>query len=95
MVVKWTPLITPSGQSASEATLCLYSLSGKMSYRQISWDLEATRLGIIMIVSLWNLTGMSAAALSSAAAEVPVKFQSDWNGLHPNLAASRLHGNFW
>ena len=29
--------------------------------------------------------------LDRAAAEVPVKFQSDWNSLNPNLAASRLH----
>ena len=29
--------------------------------------------------------------LDSAAAEVPVKFQSDWNSLKTNLAASRLH----
>ena len=28
--------------------------------------------------------------LGSAAAEVPVKFQSDWKSLNPNLAASRL-----
>ena len=28
--------------------------------------------------------------LGSAAAEVPVKFQSDWKNLNPNLAASRL-----
>ena len=39
----------------------LYSLSGKTSYRQISWSLEAARLGVIMIVSLWNLAGISAA----------------------------------
>ena len=29
--------------------------------------------------------------LGRAAAEVPVKFQSDWKSLNPNLAASRLH----
>ena len=28
--------------------------------------------------------------LGSAAAEVPAKFQSDWESLNPNLAASRL-----
>ena len=39
----------------------LYSLSGKTSYRQISWSLEATRLDVIMIISLWNLTGISTA----------------------------------
>ena len=27
----------------------------------------------------------------STATEVPVKFQSDWKSLNPNLAASRLH----
>ena len=41
----------------------LYSLSGKTSYRQISWSLEAGRLGVIMIVSRWNLTCISAALL--------------------------------
>ena len=43
--------------------LGLYSLSGKTSYRQISWSLEAARLSVIMIVSHWNLTGISAALL--------------------------------
>ena len=37
----------------------LHSLSGKTSYRQISWTLEAARLYIIMIESLWNLTDIS------------------------------------
>ena len=41
----------------------LYSLSGKTSYRQISRSLEAARLGVIMIVSFWNLTGIPAALL--------------------------------
>ena len=44
--------------------LGLYSLSDKTSCRQITWSLEAARLGVIMVVSLWNLTGTSAAALS-------------------------------
>ena len=39
----------------------LYSLSGQTSYRKISWSLEAPRLDVIMILSLWNLTGTSAA----------------------------------
>ena len=30
--------------------------------------------------------------LGSAAAEVPIKIQSDWTGVKPNLAASRLCG---
>ena len=70
----------------------LYSLSGKMSYRQISWSLEAARLYVAMVVSLWNLTGTSAPQRwHLSAAEVPAKFQSDWKSLNPNLAASRLH----
>ena len=39
----------------------LYSLSSKTSYRQISWSLEAARLGVIIIATLWNLAGISAA----------------------------------
>ena len=45
------------------AIMGLYSLSGKTSYRQISWSLEATRLDVAMVVSLWILTGTSATAL--------------------------------
>ena len=49
--------------NVTEATLGLYSLSGKTSYRQISWSHEDARLDVAMVVSLWNLTGTSAAAL--------------------------------
>ena len=42
----------------------LYSLSGKTSYRKISWSLEAARFGFGLFQLLWNLTGISAAALS-------------------------------
>ena len=41
----------------------VYSLSGRTSYRKILWSLETARLGVIMIVSLWNLTSISAALL--------------------------------
>ena len=37
----------------------LYSLSGKTSYRQISWNIEAVRLCVIIVVSRWNLTAIS------------------------------------
>ena len=37
------------------------SQSGETSYRQISWSLQAAKLGVITIVSLWNLTAISAA----------------------------------
>ena len=39
-------------------------LSGRTSYRKISWSFEAARLGVIMILSLCNLTGTSEALLS-------------------------------
>ena len=45
------------------ARLGLYSLSGKTSYRKISWSLEAARFEFRLFQSLWNLTGTSAAAL--------------------------------
>ena len=37
--------------------LGLYSLSGRTSYRKISWILEAARFGFRPFQSLWNLTG--------------------------------------
>ena len=43
----------------------LYSLGGKTSYRQMSWSLEAARLDVIVIVSFWKLTGISAAVLTT------------------------------
>ena len=54
-----------SNTTDQQHDLGLYSLSGKTSYRQISWSLEAARLCVIMIVSHWNLTGISAALLPS------------------------------
>ena len=44
--------------------LGLYSVSGKTSYRQISRSLEAARSAAIMILSLLNLTGISAELLT-------------------------------
>ena len=48
---------------ASEVTLVLYLLSERMFYGKISLSLEAVRLDVIMIISLWNLTVVSAAQL--------------------------------
>ena len=50
--------------AANRHILDVYSLSGRTSYRKISWSLEAARLCVIMIVSSWNLTGISVAVLS-------------------------------
>ena len=66
----------------------LYPISGKMSYREISWSVEGARFRFRLLPPLWNLTGTSAAALH---AEMPVKFQSDVVIIISNLAASRLH----
>ena len=52
-----------SGHECKLITSTLFTLFTKTSYRHISWSLEATRLHVIMIVSLWNLTGISATLL--------------------------------
>ena len=43
--------------------VCLYPLSGKTSYRKISWSLEAARIGFKFFQLLWHLAGTSAALL--------------------------------
>ena len=43
--------------------LGLYSLSGKTAYGKISWCLEGARWDVKINISLWNMTGMSAALL--------------------------------
>ena len=63
LFTKWTPMSSVLKRAINLISLSLYSLSGKTSYRQISWSLEAARLDVAMVVSLWNLTGTSAAAL--------------------------------
>ena len=80
-----TLLTLEESHSSNEATLDLYSLGSKTSYLQIARSLEAARLGEIMILSLCNLVG-----IGSGAAVVPVKSQSGWKMLYPNLSASRL-----
>ena len=56
--------------SVSEATMCLYLLGGRTSYCQISWSF--LWLDDIMIVSLWNLTGISSALLPRCLSNVRV-----------------------
>ena len=46
----------------------LYSLSGRTSYRKISWSVEAARFMFRLLQSLLNLTGISAAALPNVRA---------------------------
>ena len=60
-------------------------LSGRASYRKISWSLEAVRFGFKLFQSLWNWTGTSAAIL--------LRCLSNFRTFHSicNLAASRLH----
>ena len=63
-------------------TQSLYSLSGKTSYRKISWSLEAARFGFKLFQSLWNLTGTSAAlqprCLSNFRAIRPLQHPISW-----------------
>ena len=57
------PYMEPHTQYSTLFIQGLYSLSVKTSYRHISWSLEAARLDVIMVVSLWHLTDISAALL--------------------------------
>ena len=72
----------------------LYSLSGKTSYRQISWSLEAARLDAAMVVSLWNLAGTPAAALPRYLPNFRAieKFKPEYRGFDTSrdLAVRRL-----
>ena len=51
------------GWETGPQVLGLYSLSGKTSYRKISWILEAARFWFKIFQSLWNLAGTSTALL--------------------------------
>ena len=61
------------------------SISDKTSYCEISQSLEAQ--GQVQNVRIALKFGRH---ISSSAAEVPAKFQSDWTILNTNLTASRL-----
>ena len=52
----------------------------------ISRRLEGMRSGVKMLVSLWNVCRH----LSSTAAKMPAKFQSNWKTLTTNLTLTRL-----
>ena len=57
--------ITKTQRQADKNQCLSHSLGGKTSYHRISRGLEAARLDVIMIASLWNLTSISAALLPS------------------------------
>ena len=65
----------------------LYSLSGKTSYHQISWSLEAA----IFVCCNDGIALKFDRHLGSSNAGVPIKFQSGSKSLNPNLAATRLN----
>ena len=54
----------------------LFSLSGRTFNRMISWSPKVPRLGVIMITSLWNLTGISAALLPRCLPKATGKIQT-------------------
>ena len=62
--------------------LGLYWLSGKTSYHQISWSLEAARSD--------HGNDDHVALTLDRNLEIPVKLHSDWKSLNPNLAAPKL-----
>ena len=62
--VAWLPLQRLSSWClVIQSSQGLYSLSRRTSYGKISWILEAAKLGVIMVASLWHLTGISAVLL--------------------------------
>ena len=72
--------------------LGLYSLSGRTSYREISWSLEAARLGVIMIVSLWNFTGISATLLPTHACQISERLEKSKPGISRLRDFTRSYG---
>ena len=58
-----------------------------MFYREISWGLEAAKIGSLN----YRVTLKFDRHVSSIAAEVPVKFQSDRTILYTKVVASRLY----
>ena len=60
--------------SKQSIILGLHSLNGNMSYRQSSWNLEAARLDVIMIVSFWNFSGNWVVLLLGYTLEVQILY---------------------
>ena len=80
----WRIIYQGSSIEVQYQTQGLYSLSGKTYYLQIAWSFEAARLGVIMIVLLWNVAGISAALLN--------KYKPESRGIETSwdLAVRRL-----
>ena len=83
MMYAWTKPCTmkPSTTDPSHfniSNLDLYLLSGKTSYQQNMWSFKAMRLDVIMIISLWYLTGISAVLLPKCLSN----FKAIGNGLN-------------
>ena len=58
-----TQILVTIGHNGSISEQSFTSVSDKTSHSEISWSLEATRLSVWIIASLWNLTGTLAALL--------------------------------
>ena len=61
--IRWPSALWCYWESWSVFSLGPVSISNKTSYCKISWSLEAARLVVYIITSLWHLTGTSAALL--------------------------------
>ena len=60
---KWRNILSPVDVVAAKVLgLCL--LRWRTSRRTSSWNLDTARLNLMIIVSLWNMTGISATLLS-------------------------------
>ena len=85
-LIGWAHNETDSCDTMDADNQGLFSLSGRTSYRKISWCFEAARFGLVFSnrYGIWQARG-------SNAAEVPVEYQSDKIIITFNLTASRLH----
>ena len=90
------PAVSHLCWSHSASAISRASLSGRASYRTISSSLEAARLDLIMMVSLWNFTGSSAVLLPMVLSNCTVeKSKPEFRGLETsrNLAKTYHHLN--
>ena len=91
----WTLKLTSLWRIEQYQVLGLYSLSCKTSYRQISWSLEATRLDVLIIISLWNLTGISAALLPRCRCQISKRLEMFHSVESPSMVDPQWNIWYW
>ena len=85
------PKYWPNWGRAMECFQGLYSLSGRMPLPQDLGKSRNRKIGCYNVRIILKCDRQR----GNAAADVPVKFQSDWKSININRAALRLHKWFW